>query len=222
MKRFTAILLALLLIVSLSSCKTQGGTTGSTDTTGKSETAALSDKRFSDSEILAFTHSDGTLVLEPEHFVCILPDGSGEATDFSPDVDYSEKFKDLVTPYGVTVGENVNTLVEKVGLETGFAAYVEKGAAFQRFDTKKGIDIKGKDGGCIYFGFARDKEANGKWAFAEYGVLTQILQGKVVIDTQRTEFDLVISYAIFDGDGKIQQFVTIYGDINLVMSLITA
>lgn len=220
MKKLTAVLLIFLLLISAVSCKKDSDGRDTTDSK-ESEKSSVSNARFNDAQIFDFSHDGGVFSLGTEQFICILPGGNGEVFSFDPDNEMKKTLKDIVSPYGVKVGDSIDDLIKKAKIETGFAAYVEKGGSFQRFDSDEGLKVSSKDGGCIYFAYARDKDSDNKWAFADYKILTQILQGNVILGSRDQEFDVAVCYAIFDGEGTVQQFANVYGNINMVMSVIT-
>ena len=85
------------------------------------------------------------------------------------------------------------------------------------YDKADGISFSGNEGGCIYFGYAKDNM--GKWAFMDYEMITQLLQGQILMQSEN-DYNVVVYAFVFDNEENITTITTLYGEINDVMSII--
>ena len=227
MKKIIALIMCAVLLFSLAACK--GTTSGEPkDTTDKKETEDSknvqnydeleykSDARFTDEELLTFKNGGNDFMAEKGYVISILEDSFGVSFKFGEKD--AKPYSAVATPFGATVGDSLDKLVEKHALDTGFAAYVKKGGAFVMYDEKKEIDITDGNGGCIYFGYAKD--GNGNWAFMDYYMLTQVIEGKLIVKGNEGDYDVVVYSCIVNNDKNVTKITQLYGEINAVMAQI--
>ena len=177
----------------------------------------ISEKRFELEDILTFSHSEGEYLLERNSIFAIYEESQGGIIPFL-EYDYKETFEGISTPFGVKIGDSMQTLIDRFGLETGFAAYVEQGGGLQLYESEKGIDLP--KGGAIYFGYGKDQK--GDWAFFDYVILSATMAGQLVISNSNatSSYDAVIYGCIVDEQNNVKQITVLYGDISAIMAYI--
>ncbi|MBQ2729379.1 MAG: hypothetical protein IJF69_01245 [Clostridia bacterium] len=230
MKKFIALFLCAILLVSFASCK-KGNESSDDDkktetTTNEPEDSKnvqnydeleyKSDDRFTNEELLTFKTGGTDFAAEKGYTITILEDSFGVSFKFGEKD--AKPYSAVTTPFGVTVGNSLDTLIEKHSLDTGFAAYVKKGGAYVMYDAEKEIDISDGEGGCMYFGYALD--GNGKWAFMDYYMLTQVIDGKLIVAGNEGDYDVVVYSCIVDDAKNITKITQLYGEVNAVMATI--
>ena len=217
MKRALSLVLSLILLISVTSCA-KNPDSKETDTQKNvqnyDDLEYKSTDRFTLDEILTFTHSDGKYLCDVNSIITMNGESEGGVIPFG-EIDYSETFTEMKSPFDVSLGESLSSLENKFSLDTGYAAYVKKGGAFQMYDSEKDPDITGGQGGCIYFGYALD--GMGNWAFMDYTMLTALIQGQLVIDGASEAYNVVIYSCIVDDDLNVTQITALYGDFSIVM-----
>ncbi len=221
MKRSLSLFLALVITLFATSCASPDQ--GVEETTALSKFEEIesfddknykSDVRFSLEEILTFPHSEGEYLVEYNSIFTMYGNSEGGVIPFY-ELDYKHTFNGLSTPFNVKIGDPIADVEKNFSLDTGFAAYVEKGGALQMYDEDKGIDVSSADGGCVYFGYGLD--STGKWAFMDYPLLTAAMEGQLLVNAEDGTYDAIIYSFIFDSQKNVEQVTVLYGDISIAM-----
>lgn len=215
MKRLLSLLLAAVLLLSLASCNEADESRK--DFQNYDELEHKSDDLYSDDEVLTYSHKDGTFALGREMLISIKTDRTCEVIPFAGE-GYA-KYTDVTMPFGVSTGDKLEKLISAYSLDTGFASYVKKGGALQMFDSEKKPDMSDGEGGCMYFAFALTPE--GKWAYMDHTMLGQMMEGVVVMQSDK-DYDVIVCSAIVDDSETITQITVLYGEINQIMAILNA
>ena len=223
MKRFLAIFLVAVISLSMFSCKKKeedntGDTTESKQYQSYDDLEFKSKKRFTDEEILGFDHSEGSFVAEVGSISCIAAGNVGFTAPF--DASSITEFSDMSAKCGATVGQTLNELCDSFSLDKGYAAYANKDGSLEMYENSKGIEVAGENGGCVYFGYALD--GTGKWAFMDYDMLRSVILNMLVVEGAQGDYNVVLYICSIDGDRNVSQISQMYGELNGVMSIISA
>ena len=177
-----------------------------------------SDARFDDEEILGFNHKDGSYVASLGSINCIAPGKVGFTAPF--DASSITEYSEMSAACGATVGQSAKEISELFGLDKGYAAYATMNGSLEMYENVKGVDVDKENGGCIYFGYALD--GTGKWGFMDYEMLRSVILNMLVIDGAQGDYNVVLYICNLDGDKNVTQISQMYGELNSVMSIISA
>lgn len=177
-----------------------------------------SDKRFTDEEILSFNHKEGSYVAEIGSISCIASGKVGFTAPF--DASSITEFSEMTAACGATVGQSAKEICEHFGLDKGYAAYATMDGSLEMYENAKDVKVDKDNGGCIYFGYALD--GTGKWGFMDYEMLRSVILNMLVIDGAQGDYNIVLYICSLDADKNVTQISQMYGELNSVMSIISA
>ena len=218
MKRSISLALALILAFSLASCAKEPEKKPE-DTTkpyfSYDDLGIVSDSRFEDSQLFTLPHAEGSATLESEYAATYYGDGTLEIASFgAADV---QKYENGVAPFGIKVGDSLESFIEAYKLDSGFAAFGVSGGYFQEFSRDKEIDIPAGGQGNIYVGYGKD--IDGEWAFMDYSMLTLCIEGKMMM-VGTDYYPVVLFCCSADDTGTITSMVEIRGEVKNVMKFL--
>ncbi len=223
MKRLLAVILVAVIALSMFSCKKEekensGETADSKQYQSYDDLEFKSNSRFADEEILGFKHKEGSYVAELGSISCIAAGKVGFTAPF--DASSITEFSDMSAYCGATVGQNVKEMCDSFGLDKGYAAYATKDGSLEMYEDSKDVAVDKEKGGCIYFGYALD--GTGKWGFMDFDMLRSVILNMLVIDGAQGDYNVVLYICSIDGEKNITQISQMYGELNSVMSIISA
>jgi len=174
-----------------------------------------SDDRFNDGELLTFAHDGGEFVATVDSLLVIAENEMALEVPF--DSSEEKKYTGVKLPFGANINDSFSSFANSYSLDTGYAAYVENGSGVQMYDAKNAPDFKESKGGYLYFGYARD--GMGNWAYMDYFMLVQLIQGLLEIRGAEGAYNVIVYCCEVNEEGCISQITHLYGEIGNVMSV---
>lgn len=219
MKKLVSIVLLSVLLLSLVSCS--GRETVGDDTTKDTEKNVQnyddleykSEDRFSDSQLLTLKTDEGELQHAKDSMLLFMD--KGVATEI-PFIDPKQNnHSGVVMPFGAKIGDSAGSFADKYSLDTGYAAFVEKGSDIAMYESGKLPEFK--NGGYIYFGYALD--GTGKWAFMDYYMLVFLMKGQLDVRGYDDTYNVIVYCCTVNNDGNISLVTELYGNLAKVMAI---